>query len=355
MKNFFRVNPTAGILILLLGTLFTSACSAGPAEDPGTAEVAHQGEAAGQEGEARLTLPTVEPVPLDGRPLRVVATTSIVGDVISQVGGDAIELKTLMGPGQDPHSYQPAAADLTAVAQADVVFINGWNLEEGLLDDLANIGQGVPLVPVSAGIRPLAFGEQDHEKEADETGEDHDHGGADPHVWQSVDNVKRWTENIAATLSALDPANAALYSANAQAYQAELSDLDAYAREQLATIPVERRVLVTNHNAFAYLAAAYGFDVLGTIIPGASTLSEPTASDLAALAATMRAEGVCAVFTETTVSDRLAQTVAAELKDCDNVQVVKLYTGALGEAGSGADSYRGMMRANVDAIVAALR
>jgi len=308
-----------------------------------------------------LSLPTLDPVLLDGRPLRVIATTSLIGDVVSQVGGDAVTQTTLMGPGQDPHSYQPAAADLTAVAQADVVFVNGWDLEEGLLDDLATIGEGVPLVPISAGIQPLAFGanareheEENHEGEAEQSEEDHDHGGADPHVWQSVPNVMRWAENAAAVLSALDPANEALYQANAQAYLAELEALDAYTREQVATIPAEERVLVTNHEAFAYLADAYGFEVLGTIIPGVSTLAEATAADLSALIQAMQAEGVCALFTETTVSDRLAQTVAAELEGCDNVQIVKLYTGALGEAGSGADSYTGMMRANVAALVAAL-
>jgi ABC-type Zn uptake system ZnuABC Zn-binding protein ZnuA len=270
--------------------------------------------------------------------LRVVATTGIIGDVVSRVGGEAIELITLMRPGEDPHSYQPAAADLTAVARADVVFVNGWSLEEGLLDDLATIGEGVPVVPISAGIAPLAYGSR-----------------ADPHTWQSVPNVIRWAENAAAALSALDPTNADRYAANAATYRTELEEAQAYAVAQLATIPADKRVLVTNHDAFAYFADAYGFEVLGTIIPGASTLAEPTAGDLSALIETMRAAGVCAVFTETTVGDRPAQTVAAELDGCQRVQMVKLYSGALGEAGSGADTYTGMFRANVDAIVAALR
>ena len=114
-------------------------------------------------------------------------------------------------------------------------------------------------------------------------------------------------------------------------------------------------MLVTNHDAFAYFAAAYGFDILGTVVPGASTLAEPTASDLAGLISAMQDQGVCALFSESTVSDRLGQTVAAELDNCDAVQVLQLYSGALGSPGSGADTYLGMMQANVDAIVAGLQ
>lgn len=308
---------------------------------------------------APLTLPALSPLALDGRPLRVVATTSIIGDVVGRVGGDAIDLTTLMGPGQDPHSYQPAAADLTAVANADVIFVNGWDLEEGLVEDLATIGEGVLVVPISAGIAPLPYGEheadEDHadEEHADEdhADENHAHGSADPHTWLAVDNVVRWAGNAAEVLSGLDPGNAGQFLGNGLSFQSELTALDVQLREQLATIPPEQRVLVTNHDAFGYFADAYGFEVLGTVIPGASTLAEPTASDLADLIRAMQAEGVCAIFTETTVSDRLAQTVAAELSGCDTVEVLSLFSGALGAAGSGADSYAGLMQANMDAIV----
>jgi ABC-type Zn uptake system ZnuABC Zn-binding protein ZnuA len=293
-----------------------------------------------------LTLPALSPVALDGRPLRVVATTSIIGDVVGRVGGSTIELTTLMGPGQDPHSYQPGAADLTAAANADVIFINGWDLEEGLVADLASIAEGAAIVPVSAGIVPLPFGGHDDASEGTT---------ADPHVWLAVDNVIRWTGTIIEVLSTLDSANAGAYLGNGLAYQTELAALDAAVREQLATVPAERRVLVTNHDAFGYFAAAYDFDVLGTIVPGASTLAEPTASDLAALVSTMRAQGVCALFTESTVSSRLGETVAADLDGCDTVQVVSLFSGALGAPGSGADTYIGMMQANAAAIAGALR
>ncbi|MBK8988714.1 MAG: zinc ABC transporter substrate-binding protein [Chloroflexi bacterium] len=303
-----------------------------------------------------LTLPELAAAELNGEPLRVVATTSIIGDVLAQVGGDAIALNVLMGPGQDPHSYTPAARDLTAVTDAHVIFINGWNLEEGLVGDLESIGESVPVVPISANIAPLAFAEEDHadEEHAEEEAEHH-HSGADPHVWFSIHNVEHWVENAVQILSELDPANAATFAANAAAYQESLAELESYAETQLAVIPMEKRFLVTNHDAFGYLARDYGFNVLGTVIPSTSTLAEPSASDLADLIAAMQEHNVCTIFTETTLNDALAQTVAAELDGCDNVQVLKLYTGALGPTGSGADSYISMFRANIDAIVAGLR
>lgn len=290
-------------------------------------------------GPLPLALPAVEPMAHAG-PLRVLATTSLVGDVVGRVGGAAIDLTTLMGPGQDPHSYQPGAADLSAAADADVIFVNGWNLEEGLVDDLATIGGAV--APISAGIepRPLA-GEEGN--------------AADPHVWQSVPNVYRWVENARDVLSAADPANAATYAANAAAYRTELEALEAEVLTQTAAIPVGRRVLVTNHDTFGYFADAYGFRVLGSVVPGASTLAEPTAANVAELARVMADEGVCSLFIETTVSDQLARTLGQELSDCETVQVLTLYSDALGLPGSGADSYAGMMRANVATLAAALQ
>jgi len=367
--------------LLLAATLIlvvTAGCSTGAAEsEPETSDVAavtedesadeHADEADhdhadedehDHEAEAEmLTLPEVTAVDLNGEPLRVVATTSIMGDVVAQVGGEVINLKVLVGPGQDPHSYEPAARDLTAVAEAHVIFINGWDLEEGLVDDLANIGEGALVVPISANINPLVFREDahEHEDEEHEEGEEHEHSGADPHVWFSIHNVEQWVENVAHVLSGLDPGNAAVFEANAAAYAEALEELEAYAAAQLDTIPAENRFLVTNHDAFGYFAEAYGFTVLGTVIPSMSTLAEPSATDLTELIAAMAEHSVCTIFTETTVNDALAQTVAGELSGCDEVQILPLYTGAIGPEGSGADSYIGMFRANVDAITAGLQ
>lgn len=286
-----------------------------------------------------LALPALAPINLDGGKLQVVATTSIIGDVAAQVGGDLIELTTLMGPGQDPHSYEPGARELTAVAHAHIILINGWDLEEGLLRSLTNIGDAVPFAPVSAGIQPRQFAKT---------------GAADPHVWLDPHNVVTWTDNIQTAFSALDPANAAAYAANAAAYKARLTDLMTYADEQLSAIPAAQRKLVTNHGAFGYFADRYDFQVVGTVLPAFSSLAEPSASELSALVQTMRDENVCAIFAETTANDQLAQSVAAELDTCTAVQVLPLYTGALGPIGSGADSYIGMIRANIDMIVKGL-
>lgn len=317
-----------------------------------------------------LSLPALDAVELDGRALRVVATTSIIGDVVGRVGGDAIDLTVLMGPGQDPHSYEPGAQDLTAVANADVIFVNGWDLEESLIDNLATIGEDAPIVAVSAGIVPIERDEDDHEDaHEDETdadhdehdeGEDHDaehahdHGSIDPHVWFDVRSVQVWADNIAQVLSDLDPASAADYASSAASYQEELvathDDLEAQAQ----SLPQASRVLVTNHDAFRYFAQAYEFDIAGTVIPSASTLAEPSASDLAELTTVMQERGVCTVFAETTSSDQLAQALANELSDCENVQVLSLYTGALGSEGSGAETYIDMMRTNMETIVEGL-
>ena len=306
-----------------------------------------------------LFLPALDAADLDGGKLRVVATTSIIGDVVAQVGGTAIDLTTLMAPGQEPHSFEPTAQALTAVAEAHVIFINGWDLEEGLLDDLANVADDVPLVAVAARIEPreltpAADHEDEHQDEGQDGG-DHEHGVPDPHTWLDPRHAQQWVANIKVVLSDLDPANAAVYDANADAYQAQLADLIAYVDEQVASIPEDGRKLVTQHDALGYFADRYHFQVVGTVLPAFSALAEPSAGDLAALVEVMEAEGVCAIFVETTANDALAQAVADELAACPSVQIVALYTGALGGAGSGADTYIDMMRANVDAIVAGLQ
>lgn len=297
-----------------------------------------------------LVLPELAAVPLNGRPLRVVATTSLVADAVARVGGDAIQLTVLMQAGQDPHSYEPSARDFTAVAEADVLFVNGWGLEEGLLRSLASSAEAVPFVPISAGIVPLAIGEDE-----DGHGHGHGHGPADPHVWFKVANVQQWVQNAQTILSALDPAHAADYAHNAAVYHDELTTLIQELASRVAVIPPTQRKLVTNHDVFAYFAAEYDFKIIGTVIPGASTLAEPSASAMAALADTMAAEGVCTLFTENTSRGQLAQTVAAEAGDCATVQVIQLFTDALGPAGSGAENYPALMLTNMDLIVGGLK
>ena len=295
-----------------------------------------------------LVLPHLHAVDLaEGEKLRVVATTSIIGDIVGRIGGDAIELTVLMGPDVDPHAYQATPAELTPVADAHIIFISGWNLEEGLIHDLENIGEGVPMVPVNANIEPLEFDDDD------DHGHDHGHD-ADPHTWFNPTLVKQWVENIEHTLHDLDPANEDLYEDNAEAYLAELEELIEYFEARIDEIPVEQRKLVTNHDTFGYFARAYGFEIIGTIIPSASTLAEPSARELAQLVDAMAEEGVCTIFTETVANERLAQTIADELTNCAEVQVLRLFTDALGGPDSGAETYLDMMRVNIDIIVAGL-
>ena len=347
------------ILILSFPALWATGCSA-PSTDPGadeTSPVDHY-EDDKHEDEWVLTLPELAPISLDGESLRVVATTSIIGDVLAQVGGDEIALTVLLDPGADSHNYQPGAQDLIAVENAHVIFVNGWDLEGGLAGDLETIGGGVLIVPISAGIAPLAPGGDEgveHEAEYGEEEDDHEHGPADPHVWFDIHNVRLWVDNVEHVLSELDPANAKSYSENAAVFHKELENMEAYVLAQLDRIPPENRFLVTNHDSFAYFARAYGFEVIATVIPAASTLAEPSAGDLVALVEEMEAHGVCTIFTETSVGDALAQTVAAELDACDDVLVIPLYSEALGPPGSGAETYIGMFTSNVDAIVEGLK
>ncbi|MCO6452728.1 MAG: zinc ABC transporter substrate-binding protein [Caldilineales bacterium] len=335
---------TTGFLVVL--TLFLTGCSS--AQPSGGTSVAGSEQA---DASMTLALPQLQPIALAGHPLKAVATTSIIGDVAAQVGGDAVEVTTLMGVGQDPHSYQPTAQAMAAVSQADVIFVNGWDLEEALIADLDAVRGEVPVVPISAGIIPLAFGGDAHEGEQAGSGR----VVADPHVWLSISNVAQWVDNAEQTLSALDPANTATYAANASAYRQELQDLADFAKSELAQIPPEKRYLVTNHDSLAYFARDYDFEILGTVIPGVSTLAEPSAKEMANLVSVMGSHDICTLFTETSASETLAKTIAAELDGCDEVKIESLYTGSLGPSGSGADSYVGMFRADVDAIVTGLR
>jgi ABC-type Zn uptake system ZnuABC Zn-binding protein ZnuA len=155
-------------------------------------------------------------------------------------------------------------------------------------------------------------------------------------------------------LGTLDPDNAEVFRQNAAEYQAELEQLIQYYDEQVARIPADNRVLITNHDSFGYFAAAYDFEIIGTVLPGASTLAEPSANALAELVDIMDEAGVCTIFAETTANIKMAQTAAAELANCDNVAVQSLYTGALGPPGSGADTYITMMEANMETLIEGL-
>lgn len=274
--------------------------------------------------------------------MRVIATTNIVGDVVRNVGGDRIDLTVLMGPGVDPHSYVAAPADVAQVHDAHVLFINGAGLEAGIEEMLDSAGGDAVVISLSDGLELRPFAGPGHA--------DDEHGEFDPHVWFDVHYVMRWVDTIAATLSALDPEGAADYGARAEAYTATLADLDAWVAQELAAIPEENRLLVTNHPVFGYLAARYGLEQVGAIYP-VNPSAEPSAQDIAALEDFIRQQGVPAIFSESTVNPKLAQQIA----DDTGVELIALYTGSLGEPGSGAETYVDLIRYDVSRIVEALR
>lgn len=292
-----------------------------------------------------LSLPFFETAALVDGKLNVVATTSIIGDIVANIGGDGIELLTLIKPGQDPHAFEPTARELTDVADADVIFVNGWDLEEGLVDDLKNVAPKALVVPVSAGIEPLPVS----------AGPNEENKIPDPHTWLDPRLVRTWVDNIEKTLSSLDPGRDKMYGLRATSYRAKLDDLIDYIDENVGQIPKARRNLVTNHDSLRYFAEAYDFQIIGLVIPAASTVAEPSSNDLVRLVDQMDEAGICTIFAETTNRTTLAETVTAELRNCDSVQVMQLHTGALGPPGSQADTYLGMMKSNVDAILAGLK
>ena len=282
--------------------------------------------------------------------LKVVASTTLVGDVVEQIGGDLIELTVLFPPGADPHTFEPRPQDIAALSDAQVVVINGMDLEEALEPALEANVKGT-LVHASEGIEVLAFEGEEHEGEEHEGEEHHHHEGGDPHTWTDPNNVIVWTQNIAAALAEADPANAKTYQANADAYIASLEELDGWIRTQIEQIPPERRVLVTDHRAFGYFADEYGLKQVGALIGSFSTNAAPSAQELAALEDKIKEQGVPAVFVGKTVNPALAEQVAQDT----GVKLVHVYTGSLSEPGGNADSYLAFMRYNVNVIVEALK
>ena len=289
-----------------------------------------------------------------GEKLKVVATTTIVGDAVAQVGGDDIDLSVLLPAGTDPHSFTPTPQDVAKVEQADVIFANGAGLEVFLDDLIESAGASDKVVHVSEGIDLLTFGSHEHEHEGEEhehEGEEHDHEGGDPHTWVDPNNVMVWVTNIEQKLSEADPANASVYAAGAKAYTTELKTLDAWIREQVAQIPVADRKLVTDHMLFGYFAEEYGFEQTGALIPGYSTLAEPSAKELAEIEDAIRELGVKAVFVGNTVNPALAQRVANDT----GTQLVFVYSGSLSDPDGDAPSYLEYIRYNVSAFVEALK
>lgn len=278
--------------------------------------------------------------------LPVVATFSILGDFVANVGGGRIALKVLVGPDSDAHVFAPSPADAKALAAAKLVFVNGLGFEGWMTRLVKASGSTAPLVTATKGIAPRKLPAD----ERHDHGHDHGHDdAADPHAWQSVANAKVYVANIRDALSKADPAGRETYDSNAAAYLAKLDALEAEIRTALTRIAPERRRIITTHDAFGYFGAAYG---VAFIAPqGVSTEAEASARDVARIVRQIRKEKVPAVFLENVTDPRLVKRIADET----GAKIGgTLYSDALTAAGGAAPTYLELMRHNVGTLAAAL-
>ncbi|MEM9319650.1 MAG: zinc ABC transporter substrate-binding protein [Pseudomonadota bacterium] len=271
-------------------------------------------------------------VPAAADELNVVASFSIMGDMVEQVVGEHATVTTIVGPDADAHVYEPSVADARAVAEADVIFVNGLGFEtwsDTLIEESGT--EGAVFVATEGVERVLVDGE------------------TDPHAWNSLLNGVVYVENIAAAMSDVAPEHADAFAANAEAYIAELTALDAETKALLAELPEDRRTVVTAHDAFGYLADAYGLNFLAPV--GIDTEAEPSAQELAALIEQLREEQVAALFVENITSPALIQQISEET----GIEIGgRLYSDALSERGGPATSYLAMFQHNLGTLLAAL-
>lgn len=432
-------NPFLGMIIIGIALMLSiAACSS--ESDPEPTQTQSQTSPAP---------PAAPPAPPDeGPPIQVVTTSNIVADWVENVGGDGVEVFSLLPIGGDPHTFQPGARDVARITDADVVLSIGLGMEGGWLHDLLENAAADPESIVETGeiVDPIEFAEghadevelleeishvvhevedgeidakegleeikevleamEHHEgEEAEEEGDHHEgeeeeeeghhedeelpamvmeiieqvdagdmkaedaieaieglteegedehaghgHGLEDPHYWFDPVRVKLVVNDIAARLSVLDPDRGNMFWANAQAYNAKLDELHTWTEQQVSVLHEEDRLLVTSHDSFGYFANLYGFEIVGVVL-SITTDVEPSAGDLADLVEEVKENQVPVVFGETTVSERLASAVAKE----SGAELVRLYTGSLGPDGSGAETYIGMIRTNVERIVEGLK
>lgn len=280
----------------------------------------------------------------------VVATTSILGDVARNVVETEGEVQVLMGTATDPHDFSPSARQAASIRSADLVIVNGLGLEAGMDDVIESAAaEGANILEVADMVDPIPFGDHGEEEGEHEEGEHEEEGhehDEDPHFWMDPLRVAEAVGLISEELVAIAPDGG--WAERGAFYQAELESLHAEIVAQLEAVPTDRRKLVTNHDALGYFADRYGFEVVATVIPGGDTLANPSASDLANVVEVLRREDVRVIFADTTAPTDLAEAVAAELGE--TVEVIELYTGSLGEEGSGADTYLGMMSLNASLI-----
>ena len=281
---------------------------------------------------------------VDERRLRIVATLGQIADAVRQVGGDAVQVHALMGPGVDPHLYRASESDITRLESADAVFWNGLHLEAGMTGVLERLEDlGIRSVRVTDDIdRARLLAPPEFE------------GAYDPHVWFDLELWAVVVASVRDALVELDPDSAAAFRANAESYIAEIEALDGYVKEQADTLDAEIRALVTAHDAFNYFARRYGFDVRG--LQGISTESEASTADVQNLAQFISDRGIRAVFIESSVPDQGVQAVIEAAGARGHAVVVggEIFSDAMGEEGTSEGTYLGMIRHNIDTIVGGL-
>jgi len=281
---------------------------------------------------------------ISNRAIRVVATTSLVGDLVNNIGGDRVEVVTLMGPGIDPHLYKARERDVIHMADADIIFYGGLHLEGAMTEVLEKLARRSPTAPVTGSI-PVEelLSPQNY------------HGLFDPHVWFDVRLWMKAADAVRQNLAALDSSHAALYRTNYETYLERLEELHRYVLAQIGTIPENRRILITAHDAFAYFGRAYGVRVIG--LQGISTAAEAGAADVRDLAETIVTHRIPALFVESSVPRQSIEAVQAAVRSRGfSVSIGgELFSDALGTKGTPEGTYIGMIKFNVDTIVAALK
>lgn len=284
-------------------------------------------------------------------PIEVVASFSILGDMVQQVGGERVTVTTIVGPNADTHVYEPRPQDAAVLGKAQAFFVNGLGFE-GWLDRLVEATAFTgKVVTVSDGVTAHDLAEDDHahghDEEADHAG--HHHDAIDPHAWQDLGNALIYVGNIRAAMCEVDADGCPVYTANAEAYSTQIAALDAEVKAAIAAVPAAQRQVITTHDAFGYFASAYGVTFMAP--EGISTDSEASAADVARLIDQVKQAGVKALFVENMSDPRLVQQIGAET---GAVPGGSLYSDALSEAGQGAATYLDMFRHNVGLLVPAL-
>jgi manganese/zinc/iron transport system substrate-binding protein len=281
---------------------------------------------------------------LADRTIRAAATTGIVADMVENIGGERVEVTALMGSGVDPHLYKASEGDVRTLGSADMIFYNGLHLEAGLAGVLERMSDQSRVLAITDGIErskliaPPEFA-----------------GSYDPHVWFDVSIWMSTAESVRDALIELDPVHADLYRANAEGYLTELEELHQYVQARAAEVPEEKRVLITAHDAFNYFGQAYGFEVRG--LQGISTESEASTSDIQELVNFIVEREIPAIFIESSVPQRTVEALqaAVQAKGFDVQIGGELYSDAMGDPGTEAGTYPGMVRHNIDTIVSALK